>query len=1407
MKFKRKIAATLAGVMAFGAVAAFNPMAVSAYQGNNSTVWGNTVMNYDTNTFLIDNQIQAQVGNGADGVGAQWIVNTTPGFTANVAHGGLGRDILIPAHLLNVAGTLQPDGSRAIDFTLDGPAEWNFNRTQLRNQGNGEVIPGGHAAIELADFLNVANSRGVVGFHRGSDNFPRLALEYTSQVDFNFPAGIFRAFNNFTGTNRFVHRNGNPGGGDTEQIALESRSIAGTEVIVGSWSRARAATNVEWPGAAEGFGWVNNNLEIGMPNGDENGPDPDPDVPVVPGLYFMHITSEGLLHVPDRVVEHYVANVRALTANEALVFLHPNPEIGSAVFTSAEEGGDHTFYVGIINLGAATATITNVVEMSFLMSDAGADYTIIGAGPTAAANALIARPFRVGGVIAEVNIAHRQFGRNTFSAPLDLSARQTGATVTTGATYSVIQPTTQTGGTAAAGNANFDGTGGGRLNGFYNVQSLTNQGTFYHTGTIGPRPGEAGGGPVAANAIPGAFANQASVTTRDGSRQAIHGGFEIPFRVDYNSDFRANTIRVSWYAQDARLNPDGQHVATNLINGAHLRVPVAVRFTGNGEVRLFSNPGLTGVGGSGNPTILATQTGGINTVIQPVAATAVNTGRLQVDLPRLEFRTFNPEGIWTTPVGSTTARGFSIEAPEGYMWQSNVTIQLPMYNIVMTGNRASTNLADPLNVTVFPSFAASPGNGVVVPAMGELNVQHGTTTIHHPATSDVGIVGNPVVQTMVAPDQTFAYLSHNGTILNIVWGRVDVGTRAFNNIVRVDGLRLSQRDMTNPIFRNNLSITIRNGFTSHDPTLGQVTASNGFRGLSGPLTPVVANFADWGINFTGTAPTNIVAGRVYADSLTSTGMAAGGRTNVPTSRAHFMPGISSTVTVQEVTPQSAWGARSFEFVVTDAEGNVHPYAKIAAVEFHSTQQGSGTTLLHGFGPAANGPVLYHNVVGQQGQAYNIIQNAGNRVGQPLVTFGADGHSVSLTNLSPGGANPQNARMTLVATFFISADVNFEGPVYITLANRFNENASGGASEVLPSPTLRVANVTRQLQIESTVTNVNIGFQTIPVSSISLVETVAGRLRAGRDIQIQLSEFGVAASRTDMGFNPIVPAQVTVEGTTAVNSRVGVTLLPHGGAGNPVVRMSVHRTSQTAGSRITISNPTIYVNHSVPFGHYDVVARGHAVLDNDQAQLNPSVVAGGGNQIDWANPSQPGHRRYGFGGLRFDRYVNVVTPGQGIIPGQATARIEIPHTPGSTITVAGESVTLRNAAGDVVTTENINGRLFVPLRAVTEALGAQVTFIQGNPASGIAHVVVVQLNGVTAEWRIGENTYIVNGATRPMFTGGIETRPFISESGANAGSTYLPIRYIAQAFGLPLADNVNNNAVINATPAEVAGAAQ
>ena len=83
----------------------------------------------------------------------------------------------------------------------------------------------------------------------------------------------------------------------------------------------------------------------------------------------------------------------------------------------------------------------------------------------------------------------------------------------------------------------------------------------------------------------------------------------------------------------------------------------------------------------------------------------------------------------------------------------------------------------------------------------------------------------------------------------------------------------------------------------------------------------------------------------------------------------------------------------------------------------------------------------------------------------------------------------------------------------------------------------------------------------------------------------------------------------------------------------------------------------------------------------------------------------------------------------------------------------------------------NNRTLVPIRFVTEAVGANVTW------DGKLRKVTIELNGNTVELFIGKNTAYVNGVPRKIDPNNLKVVPIILHD-----RTFVPIRFIMEAFG-------------------------
>ncbi|MDA8233221.1 MAG: copper amine oxidase N-terminal domain-containing protein [Clostridia bacterium] len=93
----------------------------------------------------------------------------------------------------------------------------------------------------------------------------------------------------------------------------------------------------------------------------------------------------------------------------------------------------------------------------------------------------------------------------------------------------------------------------------------------------------------------------------------------------------------------------------------------------------------------------------------------------------------------------------------------------------------------------------------------------------------------------------------------------------------------------------------------------------------------------------------------------------------------------------------------------------------------------------------------------------------------------------------------------------------------------------------------------------------------------------------------------------------------------------------------------------------------------------------------------------------------------------------------------------------------------------------NGRIQVPVRFVTEALGADVSW------NGTSQIVTINRGNTTVTMKIGENVITVNGQRRTLDTKAV----------LKSKRTFVPVRFVSEAFGAKVTwENQIRTAYIN-----------
>ncbi|MDR2167981.1 MAG: copper amine oxidase N-terminal domain-containing protein [Clostridiales bacterium] len=665
----------------------------------------------------------------------------------------------------------------------------------------------------------------------------------------------------------------------------------------------------------------------------------------------------------------------------------------------------------------------------------------------------------------------------------------------------------------------------------------------------------------------------------------------------------------------------------------------------------------------------------------------------------------------------------------------------------------------------------------------------------------------------------YAFFSHNMTRINIVFGNIASSPPPhIPRSIMVTQIAVEQRAPHTPAW-GEFGITVG----SQILTGGNLYGSTGIAGGATAFIDFV-NFAQQNVTF---APPSteagelreLRAGQTYYENVPreprqphAYPTTASTQVPVPASQLDFARAQRGLVGARQINLADNVGLMggvgvgggiglahgAFTFTVTDAYGEPHPYASLAAVRLNTDFN------VHYGQPAGNRGFnndLFHNVVGNIGaeptaesvwiQSHATAANVTLRSQMANVMFTADGKSVIVS----GMRHYNDLAFELQTWFHISTALSYSGPVYITVD-----------SPVI-TETVRLADVVSPIEVITETTYVQTGILQQPVSTITIRETAPGNLASGTRLEISIPDLPLGVVGGNNGFWPINASNLSVSGgglaalpvlTNQISSTISVDIT------NP----SVDEPGEIVLSGLAVSL------HFVAQGYYSLVITGNDLADNfgNLINLRRDVAV---NQVPTLGPNEPMHRRYAFQGYVAPEYLGV---GIDVIagPGAMVPTLRLPHQTGPHFYVDGEPVQFGGGRQSINITAltNVNGvnvapnTLYVPFRPIINALtgftgapesdGDPIRFITGNPMAGIPHTVHVTLpSGQVATFWVGEHFFMVDGARSYMTSAeGIPVIPFIGNGtiGANA-SMYLPIRFIAYAFGLEV-DNVNNEAVIN-----------
>lgn len=378
----------------------------------------------------------------------------------------------------------------------------------------------------------------------------------------------------------------------------------------------------------------------------------------------------------------------------------------------------------------------------------------------------------------------------------------------------------------------------------------------------------------------------------------------------------------------------------------------------------------------------------------------------------------------------------------------------------------------------------------------------------------------------------------------------------------------------------------------------------------------------------------------------------------------------------------------------------------------------------------------------------------------------DGQTLRINAIGKDVLN-ENEASEIEFELYVVADPTFTGDVTVT--------AAGAGLEADMLTPITVGKFVSPVTIESAITKANMGYQAIETADIKITENAIGALTEEKNVEIKIdslygeNELGFADDDTKLE----VSGEVEVKNFKVTDG---------------VIKFNVETESYANPATITISDVKVGTTRSIPYGAYDLVVAGDAVVNNytEDVDVNYPIEGNLADPQDFYEDNKDNNKASaidGFDmfdvneGFEFKGYLTIATD-------TGTLDQEVRVTIGeSSMKVDGEDVAM-DAAAYIQTSSNST---MVPLRFVSIALGVDSENVASADESS-----KVLWDGTTKTASIlyaaGNGQKIVQfQAGSPIMT--IDGAAITMENGVVAeivdGRMYVPFRALGQALGVPV----------------------
>ncbi len=398
-----------------------------------------------------------------------------------------------------------------------------------------------------------------------------------------------------------------------------------------------------------------------------------------------------------------------------------------------------------------------------------------------------------------------------------------------------------------------------------------------------------------------------------------------------------------------------------------------------------------------------------------------------------------------------------------------------------------------------------------------------------------------------------------------------------------------------------------------------------------------------------------------------------------------------------------------------------------------------------------------------------------------------------TNNQYGSKYSVADKVNKVASFKMKLDLSvepgFTGDIKLGVTG-------GGQSDTVETV---VAKAINPVEVKTSTTKVNLGYQDYNTADITITENRPGMLLADREVKLELkAPYGVQ----EVGFSQ---AKLEVSGDElSVKDR-------DFSVSNGVIKFKVDRSSNKNPATITLKNVKIGSTRSVPYGSYNLSLSGDAIINNyqkggkdDRGYYTPfiydkdvSVLDNNYNtNISSSTSNSAADTQRAMNGLRVQDkvdhyeikdYVNVVTE-TGTF--DKTVKVSV----GDKTVLIGDQAVDMDVAPYIQASSNST---MVPLRFVSAALGVDTANVT-NPDD--SNKIAYDVNTKTAtiyygagtgqkiiQFQAGSNIMTVDGTRIPMEYG---VKAEIKDS-----RMFVPFRALGQALGVNVTWDADSKAAI------------